>query len=384
MKYILSFLMSLFLVCGCANGNVETKPIETPKIESTVESTTEAIAETPAETAEEVLLDDDLLKIEFIDVGQGDSALISLNGKYMLVDAGEKENSNDVLNVLRKNNVDVLEYAVASHPHSDHMGGMADVINEYHVNNMIMPNATNTSKVFEDMLDAIEANADTVIIPDKEDAYELENAKIEIISPNSDVEYENLNNYSVVFLLTYEDVSILFTGDAEDDVEKEILNSGLNIKANVLKVGHHGSTTSTSKSFLDKVDPEYSVISVGAGNKYDHPKDKILERLKEKNVEIYRTDELGTITMITDGKQIKWDFESGKEGEWVAAAKETKTEVETDAEEMNYVLNVNSKKFHLEDCESAEKISNKNREERTTTRDSLINDGYEPCKVCEP
>ena len=243
------------------------------------------------------------LSIRYIDVSQGDSSLILLpNGETMLIDAGENKYSNNVVRELNKLNIHKIDHLIATHPHSDHIGGMERIINNYQIGNIYMPKTEHTSKTYLDMLESISDNklqittarAGLTIIDDGE-------LKAEFVAPSEDY-YEEINNYSAVLKLTYKENTFLFCGDIEALVEKEILSNGYDIASDVLKVSHHGSYRSTSDVFLNAVNPQYAVISCGKDNEYGHPHREILQKLK--SITVLRTDKTGTITLYSDGKKI--------------------------------------------------------------------------------
>ncbi|MCF0149609.1 MAG: lamin tail domain-containing protein, partial [Clostridium sp.] len=196
------------------------------------------------------------------------------------------------------------------HPHEDHIGGLDDVINNFSIGKVIMPKATTTTKTYEDVLTAIRNKGLTITLPKTGDKYSIGGATFTILAPNSE-SYDSLNNYSVVVKLTYLNNSFLFTGDAETLSENEMINKGLDLKADVLKVGHHGSSTSTSQGFLDRVNPKYAVVSVGKDNSYGHPNKTVMDRLQSKNINIYRTDESGTIIATSNGNNITFNVSPG-------------------------------------------------------------------------
>lgn len=244
-----------------------------------------------------------ILKVHIIDIGQGDSVLIESDNQYMLIDAGEKGTSSLVIEYLEDSGVKKLDYVIATHPHSDHIGGLVDVINSFQVGKIIMPNVVHTSRTFENLLDTISDHALKITKPIIGNEYAIGEASFIIIAPNS-LSYDSLNNYSVGIKLTYEENSFVFTGDAEIESEYEMLENGINLDADVLKLGHHGSSTSNSESFLDAVTPSIAIVSAGIDNQYGHPHVEILESIKEKNITLYRTDTQGTIILESDGKKI--------------------------------------------------------------------------------
>jgi len=250
-------------------------------------------------------LDDSKLKIHYIDVGQGDATFIELpNGKTALIDAGEEVYGEKVVSYIKKRDYKKIDYVFATHPHSDHIGGLAAVIKSFDIGSIYMPNATSNTSTYLNLLKVIEEKGKNVkIVKAGKKIISTDELKLEVLAPISD-QYEDLNNYSIVLKLTYLEKSFLFMADAEYDSEMELLKNS-DIKADVLKVGHHGSTSSTNYNFLKKVDPSIAIISVGAGNDYGHPKEKILSKLKEKNIKIYRTDLNGNIVVTSDGTSVK-------------------------------------------------------------------------------
>lgn len=243
----------------------------------------------------------ELLKVSFLDVGQADSILINANNKYMLIDAGNNEDGEKLVMYLKSLGIEKFDYVVGTHAHEDHIGGMDNIIDSFDIGTFYMPDVITTTKTFEDVLDSLEKKNLNFDTPQIGSTFDLGKAKIETIYVGKDS--KNLNNSSIILKLTYGNVSFLFTGDIESDVEKALLNK--DIESDVLKVAHHGSNTSSSNAFLKKVNPKYAIISVGTGNSYGHPKSVILDRLEKLGTKIYRTDELGTIIVTTDGEKIE-------------------------------------------------------------------------------
>lgn len=246
----------------------------------------------------------DVVKVEYIDVGQADAILIENNKKYMLIDAGNNEDGDLLVNYFKDKNITDFEYVVGTHPHEDHIGGMDNIIKNFNIKNYYMPDCYTTTKTFEEILDALEEKNLSFETPDIDSEFRLGDALFKVLYTGTDK--SDLNNTSIVLRMTYKDVSFMFTGDATNVTEKKILAK--NLQSDVLKVGHHGSQYSTSDEFLDKVNPKYAIISVRTGNVYDHPKDITLNKLK--GIEVHRTDKEGTIRVISDGKNI--DIETFK------------------------------------------------------------------------
>lgn len=244
--------------------------------------------------------------VHYIDVGQGDSILIQVNNKNLLIDAGPKSNKNNLLSYLDSLKLSKLDYIIATHPHEDHIGNMSTIINKYDVGKFYAPKVEHTTSDFEKMIESlINKNLKINVIKANIDSINLgEGTKVTVISPNNK-EYSNLNNYSPIIKIEYGNNSFLFTGDAEKDVEEEVLAKNTNLKSDVLKLGHHGSSTSTSSSFFKTVNPDLAIISLGIDNKYNHPSDKTISLLMSNNTPFYRTDLDGTIILSSDGKEIK-------------------------------------------------------------------------------
>lgn len=238
--------------------------------------------------------------VSFIDVGQADSVLIR-NGNYnMLIDAGNNEDGEKLVNYFKSLGIEEFTYVFATHTHEDHIGGMDDIINNFKIDNYYMSNKLSTTKTFMDVLDALDGRNLKYTVPNKGDTLKLGDANIKVIYPGDDK--SNINDSSIVLKITYGKNSFLLTGDATSNVERKIYNE--DIKSDVLKVAHHGSSYSSTDVFLDKVKPYYAVISVGKNNIYNHPSNKTLEKLNKRNIKVYRTDLDGTIVFISDGENL--------------------------------------------------------------------------------
>ena len=242
-------------------------------------------------------------EVHFIDVGQADSALIECDGETMMIDGGNVADSNVVAAYLKKEDVTELNYVVCSHAHEDHVGGLSGALSVTKADNIYAPKTETNTKAYKNFKKKAEEQNVEIKHPNVGDEIQLGSSTVEFLGP-VDENGKDLNSTSIVLKITYGNTSFLFTGDSESDEEEEILNSGADLKSTVLKVGHHGSRTSTSYPFLREVMPQYAVISVEKGNSYGHPNEETLSKLSDAGVEVYRTDESGDIVMTSDGNSI--------------------------------------------------------------------------------
>lgn len=292
MKKLLSVILAvimILLLCSCEIVIYDETPNELHNTESPVQTSLPESDEISGEMC-----------VTFLDVGQGDCTFIELpDGKCILIDAGESDNASKIKKYIKRLGYKTIDYVIATHPHADHIGAMANVIKAFDTGKIYMPRASTTTKTFERLLETIQdkqmkintAKAGVIMLDDGA-------LKAEFVAPVKD-EYDDLNNYSAVLKLTYRDVSFLFTGDAEKEAEGQIK---VDIDADILKVGHHGSSTSSSSSFLKKVSPEIAIISCGENNDYGHPHKEVVNRLEKQKIECYRTDINGNISVVTDGE----------------------------------------------------------------------------------
>lgn len=245
------------------------------------------------------------LEILFIDVGQADSALVSSDGHHMLIDGGNREDSDKIYTVLKNRGVKHLDYVVCTHAHEDHVGGLPAALSNFSVGKVFCSADEYDSKIFGTFVEKTREKGLSVTIPELYDTYSLGEASFIFIGP---VEMcDEVNNMSLVMKIYHGDNSFLFTGDAEYDSEKAMLENGTDLSCDVLKVGHHGSSTSTGYHFLYEANPKYAVISVGKDNSYGHPHDEVMSRLSDADVEVFRTDLCGDILVKSDGEELVFE-----------------------------------------------------------------------------
>jgi len=245
---------------------------------------------------------DNEIIVAFLDVGQGDSILIWSRDNAVLIDGGEFARRDTVLRFLREAGITRLCYVIATHPHSDHIGGLVAVLSRLEVGQVLMPDVVHTTETFENFLAVIENNRISVTIPEPGQRYTAGIIDFTVLAPF--LGHRNLNDASIVLRLQHGDTSFLFAGDMEAAGERMLLASGHNLYSDVLKVGHHGSRTSTTEAFLDAVAPVAAVIQVGENNRFGHPHSDVLERLYERGIAVYRTDLIGPVIMATNGERV--------------------------------------------------------------------------------
>lgn len=407
------------------------------------DSTSEAgaIGETESDAAEKssVKSDDtrqpdakqlDELAVHFINVGQGDATLITCGNNAMLIDAGDNSKGTAVQNYLQKQGIAKLDYLIGTHPDSDHIGGLDVIITKFDCDKIIMPDCTNDTVTYRDVIDAMSYKGYKNTLPVVGQKYQLGDAGFTIIAPAQ--KYDDTNSNSVGILLSHGDKNFLFTGDAEEAAEADMVSTGIDIRCDVYQVGHHGSNTSSSAALLDAAKPEYAVISCGEGNSYGHPRAETLNNFRSRGIKVYRTDEQGTIIAKSDGKMVTFDESpsttwiageptgnnAGVDGNSagvggnsagvsgnsagvggnsagvsgnsagvggnsaeVADNRSDVTAQETQKRAETYILNTKTKKFHRAACGS---LPTKNRKDTDMSRNEIVSNGYSPCKKCNP
>ncbi len=320
-------------------------------------------------------------EVHYIDVGQGDAALIICDGHAMLVDGGTPDNSSLIYSYLKNLGIDHLDYIMCSHPHQDHVGGLAGALNYATVDVAYCPVREYDSPGFASFKKYLDLQGVAITVPNPGDTFAMGSATAAIYGPLHDS--DDLNKESIVFKIRYGETSFLFTGDAKQENETEMIAAGYDLRCTVLKVCHHGSETSTSGQFLTYADPEYAVISVGKDNPYGHPAEGTLSRLRDADVKVYRTDECGTIICRSDGSSVSFTTEKGPKGP-SSDDRGKGTEAGEIPEGTTYVLNTNTLVFHYPDCPSVSKMSEKNKLCFSGTREEVLAMHYRPCGVCKP
>lgn len=335
------------------------------------------------------------LNVTVLDVGQGLSVLINCDNHYMLYDGGNGNYSSFLVSYLSKNNITNFDYVFASHYDADHISGLVGVIYNYSISQLIAPNYTASSRIYNSFIKAINTKGFSITYPTVGATYPLGSAKIQILAPNSPA-YESENDYSIVVKITFGGSSVLITGDATQYSENEMLNNQFNLNSDILVVGHHGSSSSTSSQFLNAVNPQYAVISCERNNSYGHPASDVLERLVSKNITVLRTDFAGTIKFTIKNNSISYNTEkndsnssgngNGNTNNNISSNSNANNNSNNDAttSAITYILNTNTMKFHLPSCKHANEIADHNKLLSNETRDIILEKGYVPCKICNP
>lgn len=320
------------------------------------------------------------LQIQFIDVGQADAALIWCEGEYMLVDGGNAPDSNLIYSVLERNGVDHLKFVIGTHAHEDHIGGLAGAFEYATVETVLCPVTQYDSKAFRNFKDGADANGG-IVVPSVGDIFTLGQAEFTILAVNSDP--DDTNNTSIVIKLVYGDTSFLFTGDAEREVEQALLDSGYDLHVDVLKAGHHGSSTSTTYPFLRAVEPTYAIISCETGNSYGHPHEETLSKFRDAGVQLFRTDLQGDIFCTSDGANISFTTVKSATIEEINPTYKDATANTPQILDYNgqFIGNKKSKKVHIDTCES---LPSENNRVNFKTLEDAVEAGYTECGRCIP
>lgn len=323
------------------------------------------------------------LTVHFIDVGQADATLVICDGEAMLIDGGNVADSSLIYAYLKEHGITHLDYIVCTHPHEDHVGGLAGALNYASVGTALCSVTSYDSEAFRNFASYLAKQDINITVPSAGDVFELGGATVTVLGPIT--ESDEINNMSIVLRIVYGETSFLMTGDAEREEEQDVLAAGYELASTVLKAGHHGSNSSTTYPFLREIMPRYSVISVGEDNSYGHPTEDTLSRLRDADVIVYRTDMQGTIICASDGESVSFITEKNASVDTLAAVGSSSTRRETSSSaETAYILNTNTHKFHYPDCPSVDQMKEKNKQEYTGDRQELIDQGYSPCGNCKP
>jgi len=352
LRLIAAVLLLCIALTGCEYGIVfETAP--------TAEST-EPAGTVPPEA--EVLI------VHFIDVGQADCALIEYGDYHVLIDGGNRDDSRLVVSYLEAQGVTELDALVCTHAHEDHVGGLPGVLAVYQTHRVLAPTKTYASNIYDSFLHYTDQQGLEVTIPKPGDTITEGKLTITVLGPVTD--YAETNDTSIVLRVAFGNTSFLFTGDMEVEAENDMLDHWGDVwqEADVLKVGHHGSDTSTGYRFLYQTNPAYAVISVGTGNTYGHPNEPILSRLTDAGCTIFRTDEMGTILAVSDGVDVTFTWENQD----ALPANGTPAD-------HRLIGNASSGLFHTALCTNLPGESNRVYFE---TYDEATEQGYVPCGRC--
>ena len=348
-KKFLALLLTLSIfLCGCEIAFV---PVDQP--------TTNVPQFTDGET----------LTVHYIDVGQADAILLETEGKFMLIDGGNKDDSQLVVSYLEQQGVSELEAVVCTHPHEDHVGGLPAVLAVYPTKAVYAPTKTYSSKIFDSFLYYVDQQGLDVTIPSPGQLLTFGDMIMTFVGPVQS--YAETNDTSIVISAFFDDVRFIFTGDMEVAAENDMLDywgEQMDWDSTVLKVGHHGSSTSSSYRFIREIDPEYAIVSVGKDNSYGHPHKEVISRYADAGIPMLRTDELGHIVVTADGSdvQITWQNQSAQPDDVEPA-------------DTTYIGNKNSKKLHTTDCDN---LPSQNNRVEFTSYSEAIDAGYTPCGNC--
>ena len=371
------------------DGQVETN-FETDNTLSKLNGDTKEQKTEESQSEPELLPEGSYFEIHFIDVGQADAELIICDDHAMWVDGGYKSDSSLIYSYLKKENITELDYIICSHPHEDHVGGLAGALNYAKAKNALCPVDSYDSDGFNDFKKYLDNQGVEITKPAVGESFSLGNSTVSVLGPTIN---GSGNNNSLVLRVVYGQTSFLLTGDAEFEEEQYMLNSGQELSSTVLKVGHHGSDSSTSAQFLNAVMPQYAVISVGTDNAYGHPSQTVLDNFKQFNVDVFRTDLQGDVICSSNGQSVSFTVEKNKDADTLSTVYQDPvlrvfpfdTQPENiEADNIDYVLNTNTKKYHYPNCSSVNQMKDKNKEFYSGTREEIIAKGYSPCGNCRP
>lgn len=369
--------------CSGADGTDQTEAVA---------GTSSQAEQTPAEKSSSQPGMDGSLTVQFLDVGQGNAVLAECDGHYMLIDGGAGSASSYVVSFLKNQGVETLDYVVVSHYDDDHLNGVVGALHAFDCETVIAPDYETDTKIYDSFLSVLAEDDLTPIYPEVGSTYELGDAMFTVVCPDH-YDHSDENDNSVGIKLSYGQTDFLVCGDASEESEENMVESGINLQSDVYLASHHGSSGASTTEFLQQVQPKAVVISAGYDNSYGHPSKAALERIAQTGADLYRTDLQGELKAISDGENITWNVEPSNDfrsGDEVAAdsgsvqttqKQESQNSLET-SDEVTYIINTNTGKFHQPDCSSVEDMSEKNKKETTESRAELEAQGYSPCKKC--
>ncbi len=364
---IVCWLLTILFLLSCLSGCIQPGSLPGGTSGTGAEGTSAPLPEGSA------------FAVHFIDVGQADAALVLCDGKSMLIDGGNRADGDLIYTYLQKQSLSYLDYVVCTHPDEDHVGGLAAALTCADAGTVYCPVPSYDSKAFTNFADKAAERGLELVRPEPGTVFSLGSAQVTVLAPLAD--YDDNNNQSIVLRIVYGETSFLFTGDAARESEADMLESGAVLQSTVLKVGHHGSESSTTYPFLREVHPQYAVISVGKDNSYGHPTEEVLSRLRDAGVQVYRTDMQGDIICTSDGKTVTFTTQRGSGALTNPTEGETTGSGGQGGDEYRYIGNLNSKKFHLPTCASLPDEANRI---YFLTREQALDAGYTPCGVCRP
>lgn len=331
------------------------------------------------------------LTVQILDVGQGSAALIRQGDSFLLVDGGDKDYSSYVVSYLKKEGVERLDYVIVSHYDADHLNGVVGVLNAFECKQVLSPDYKADTKVYQSYLRVIEEKNIPVEHPRLGDSYTFADSSFRVVCPAS-YSYQDANSNSLGIRLSYGDSSFLICGDCTEESEQDVLYKGTDVHSDVYVANHHGSKYSNSEEFLQAVSPSYVIISCGRDNSYGHPGASVMLSIQKLGASLFRTDLQGVITAVSDGSNIRFanevcmDYRSGEEIAEADSAGNGNVGDGNSGQDTTttYILNTSTKKFHRPDCGSVKKRKEESRATSSESRESLISQGYEPCKNCRP